>query len=242
MSVSAAPSSNLIWGGYRPRRVLSGSGRRSGKVFGIGARDSVASARRAGLDRVKGKALQPRRIDIMEMAVFCGFRTVAMVSVTIGIVTIGPKWRISVTCRLIADYAAAPICARAVGPAGALESAHARGGASPFRLADRSTPVARIAAGLREKSMPPMVVSTVRTKSVAGHGVGGRGAPALAGTGRNQAEKPGPGARASRARTLVARRRGGAFDHAGVALVQGGARPFGVKGAATLCAPGLRVN
>lgn len=192
-----------------------------------------------GAGSVKGKALQPRP---MGMAVFRGFRALASVAVTISSVTIGHKWQFSVGCRLIADYAAARIGAIEVGPAGAGRGrAIARGGA-PFRCAFCSTPVARIAAGLREKFLAPMSARTGRAKSAVGHGVGGQGAPALPRPARIEAEKTGPGAGKPRARTLAQRGGAAAVFDAVVAMVQGGARPFGVKGAATLCAPGLHVN
>lgn len=234
-----APSPNLIWGGYRPEWVCGGARSGAAEVFGIGGGGLVGRGRLAGLDRVKGKALQPRPI---RMAVFCGFRNMAARVVTISSVTIGNKWRFSVVCRLIADYAAARIGAIEAGPAGAGRGrASARGGA-PFRRAFCSTPVARIAAGLREKFLAPMSVSTGRAKSAVRHGVGGRGAASAARTGRIGAEKTGPGAGKPRARTLAARDGAAAIVDAVVAMVQGGGRPFGVKGAATLCAPGLHVN
>lgn len=239
MVTFAAPSPNFIWGGYRQRRVLSGSRSRLGKVFGIGARDLVASAGRAALDRVKGKAPQRRRT---ESTVFCGFQPLDASAVTICSVTIGQKWRFSVGRRLIADYASAPIGGIELGAAGAARGrARARGGA-PFRCEFCPTPVARIAAGLREKFLAPMPVSAGRANSAIGHGVGGRGAPALPRTGRSEAEKTGPGAGKPRERTLAARSDAAANLDAVVAMVQGGGRPFGVKGTATLCAPGLDVN
>lgn len=234
-----APSPNFIWGGYRPGRVCGGARLGAGKVFGIGGGGLVGRGRLAGLDRVKGKALQPR---LSKMAVFRGFRGLALVAVTISSVTIGQKWRFSVWCRLIADYAAARIGAIEVGPAGAGRGrAIARGGA-PFRCAFCSTPVAHIAAGLREKFLAPMSAGTGRAKSAVGHGVGGRGAPALPRPARIEAEKTGPGAAKPRARTLAQRGGAAAAFDAVVAMLQGGGRPFGVKGTATLCAPGLHVN
>lgn len=239
MVTLAAPSPNLIWGGYRQRRVLSGSRAGAAKVFGIGARDLVASAGRAALDRVKGKAPQRRRT---ESAVFCGFQRLAAIAVTICSVTIGQKWRFSVGRRLIADYASAPIGGIEPGAAGAARGhARARGGA-PFRCEFCPTPVARIAAGLREKFLAPMPASAGRAKTAVGHRVGGRGVPALARTGRNEAEKTGPGAGKPRERTLAARAGAAASVDAVDAMVQGSGRPIGVKGTATVCAPGLDVN
>lgn len=249
----AAPSPNFIWGGYRPGRVWSGRGsafRQSFGISGFGGGDRVGRGRRAGLDRVKGKALQPRRI---ETAVFCGFRRPASRIVTGSPVTGSAETAVSRALRgarrLIDDYAAAPAGAIEADQAARRRSAGSRGGRPPFAARRSSTPLAHSAAGAGEKfqagPVPPLLTlpaSPGRANTAAADGVGVRVDPALARAGRNDAEKTGPGAGDAPARTLTARGIAAAGVGAGDAMVQGGGRPFGVKGAAMLCAPGLRVN
>lgn len=257
MAPALAPSSNFIWGGYRPRRVWSGWGGEVRQSFGlaraglgIGGGDLVGRGRRAGLGRCKGMLSSPA---ISGMADFCGFRALARCIVTGSPVTGSQEMAVfravRAARRLIADYASAAFAAIEAGAADRGAAAEPRGGRPPFAAWRSSTPLAHSAAGLREKfrarpdrPFPTLSASPERANTTRDDGVGVRVAPTLPRTGRNDTKKTGPGA-GERAEPILAARGEtlAECDGAGAAMMQGG-RPVDAKGAAMLCAPDCRVN
>lgn len=264
MAPGHTPPLNFIRVGYWPGRVFGGARSRVGQSFGarrgggeIGGVGLVIRAGRAGLDRVKGMLASPAA---SQMAVFRRFLEPSAAAVTGSPVTGSPETAVfhafHVVSRLIADYAARAASATRPDADRAAPGAESRGGRPPFPMSAPTMPLARSAAGPWGKSQGrpipavlPLWAGSERANATVDDGVGVREAPVMARTGRTGAEKTGPGAGEAAPVPLDTRARQGAARafraigvHAVGAMVHGGGHPSDVKGAATICAPRIRVN